>query len=169
MPLEYSERQRNKLTWRYPRGESYMDVLHRLEPVIHELERQRRPVVVVAHRAVLRCLYGYLVGIDTKRVCFLPLPLHTVIKLTTSELGWKVCEGCFVWEYIILVDWLMMPWCWLSGFQGYSRDRIVGLRMFLWYSCSLGNVPNIRSRVYISVAEGAFRLLCFRVFSFVYA
>jgi 6-phosphofructo-2-kinase/fructose-2,6-biphosphatase len=92
MPLEYSERQRNKLTWRYPRGESYMDVLHRLEPVIHELERQRRPVVVVAHRAVLRCLYGYLVGIDTKRVCFLPLPLHTVIKLTTSELGWKVSE-----------------------------------------------------------------------------
>jgi broad specificity phosphatase PhoE len=43
----------------YPRGESYSDVTKRLEPVIFELERQTQPVLVVAHRAVLRCLLGY--------------------------------------------------------------------------------------------------------------
>ena len=44
---------------RYPSGESYRDVIARLETVIIELERERECVCVVAHQAVLRALYGY--------------------------------------------------------------------------------------------------------------
>ena len=40
---------------RYPMGESYEDVVARLEPIIMELER-KDSVVVVAHQGVLRCL-----------------------------------------------------------------------------------------------------------------
>jgi broad specificity phosphatase PhoE len=36
-----------------------LDVIQRLEPVIIELERQRSPVVVIAHQAILRSLYAY--------------------------------------------------------------------------------------------------------------
>ena len=32
---------RNKLEYRYPLGESYLDVIHRLEPVIVETERHQ--------------------------------------------------------------------------------------------------------------------------------
>lgn len=41
---------------RYPAGESYLDVIQRLEPVIIEIEREKECVCVVAHQAVLRAL-----------------------------------------------------------------------------------------------------------------
>ena len=44
--------------YRYPRGESYEDLVARLEPVIMELERQEN-VLVIGHQAVLRCLLAY--------------------------------------------------------------------------------------------------------------
>jgi Histidine phosphatase superfamily (branch 1) len=47
---------------RYPSGESYLDVIQRLEPVIIEIERERECVCVVAHQAILRALYGYFQG-----------------------------------------------------------------------------------------------------------
>ena len=34
---------------RYPRGESYLDLISRVEPIIFEIERSRSPVIVVAH------------------------------------------------------------------------------------------------------------------------
>lgn len=49
-------------TGRYPSGESYLDVIQRLEPVIIEIERERECVCVVAHQAILRALYGYFQG-----------------------------------------------------------------------------------------------------------
>lgn len=54
LPLEYEKREANKLHYRYPGGESYLDVIERIRPVIIELERQRRSVLVVCHLAVLR-------------------------------------------------------------------------------------------------------------------
>nr|KJB20411.1 hypothetical protein B456_003G146900 [Gossypium raimondii] len=52
MPEEYESRKKDKLRYRYPRGESYLDVIQRLEPVIIELERQRAPVVVISHQVI---------------------------------------------------------------------------------------------------------------------
>ncbi len=45
--------------YRYPEGESYLDVVQRLEPVIMEMEREREYVCIVSHQAVLRVVYGY--------------------------------------------------------------------------------------------------------------
>ena len=52
-------RHSSPLLLRYPSGESYLDVIQRLEPVIIEIERERECVCIVAHQAVLRALYGY--------------------------------------------------------------------------------------------------------------
>ncbi len=87
LPDEYAARQADKLAYRYPRGESYEDVIGRLEPVIIELERQRDPVLIVAHQAVLRALYGYIRGLPLERVPHLPIPLHTVIELVPKAYG----------------------------------------------------------------------------------
>lgn len=38
--------------------QSYEDLVHRLEPVIMELERQEN-VLVVCHQAIMRCLLAY--------------------------------------------------------------------------------------------------------------
>ena len=58
-PAEFEARKKDKLRYRYPRGESYLDLVARLEPIILEIERQATPVLVIAHQALLRCLYAY--------------------------------------------------------------------------------------------------------------
>lgn len=89
MPDEYAARSRSKYTYRYPRGESYQDIVHRLEPVIIELMRQRGPVMIVSHQATLRVLYAYLTDKPPESCPELLVPLHTVIQLTPKAYG---CE-----------------------------------------------------------------------------
>ena len=63
LPEEYAARTARQVHATAIRaGESYEDVIQRLDPVIIQLERQRRPVLVIAHKAVLRALYAYLKG-----------------------------------------------------------------------------------------------------------
>jgi broad specificity phosphatase PhoE/predicted kinase len=88
MPDEFAARAGNKFRYRYPRGESYADVIQRLEPVIVELEGLRSPVLIVGHQAVLRALYGYLMGKPQEECPYLQIPLHTVIQLTPTESGY---------------------------------------------------------------------------------
>jgi broad specificity phosphatase PhoE/predicted kinase len=88
MPEEFAQRASDKFRYRYPRGESYSDVIQRLEPVIVELERQRSPVLIIAHQAVLRALYGYLMGKPQDECPYLEIPLHTVIELSPTEYGY---------------------------------------------------------------------------------
>lgn len=87
LPEEYEARKRDKFAYRYPRGESYQDIILRLDPVIIELERTRKPVLVIAHNAVLRALYAYFQGVPRERCPYLTIPLHTVIELTPHAYG----------------------------------------------------------------------------------
>uniref|UniRef100_A0AAR2KM52 6-phosphofructo-2-kinase domain-containing protein n=1 Tax=Pygocentrus nattereri TaxID=42514 RepID=A0AAR2KM52_PYGNA len=57
-PEEFALRDQDKYRYRYPKGESYEDLVQRLEPVIMELERQEN-VLVICHQAVMRCLLAY--------------------------------------------------------------------------------------------------------------
>ncbi|XP_065029925.1 6-phosphofructo-2-kinase/fructose-2,6-bisphosphatase isoform X6 [Musa acuminata AAA Group] len=87
MPDEYVSRKKDKLRYRYPRGESYLDVIQRLEPVIIELERQRAPVVVISHQAVLRALYAYFADRPLKEIPDIEVPLHTIIEIQMGVTG----------------------------------------------------------------------------------
>ncbi|XP_043717271.1 6-phosphofructo-2-kinase/fructose-2,6-bisphosphatase-like isoform X3 [Telopea speciosissima] len=87
MPEEYESRKKDKLRYRYPRGESYLDVIQRLEPVIIELERQRAPVVVISHQAVLRALYAYFADRPLKEIPHIEVPLHTIIEIKMGVTG----------------------------------------------------------------------------------
>lgn len=88
-PEEFKARDQNKFAYRYPRGESYEDLVARLEPVIMELERQGN-VLVVSHQAVLRCLLAYFLDKPAEELPYLHVPLHTVIKLTPVAYGCRV-------------------------------------------------------------------------------
>lgn len=87
LPVEHAARQADKFRYRYPRGESYDDVISRLEAAIIEIERQRSPVLVVAHQAVLRALYAYFTDHEPEHCTTLPIPLHTVIRLEPNAYG----------------------------------------------------------------------------------
>ncbi|XP_011300468.1 6-phosphofructo-2-kinase/fructose-2,6-bisphosphatase 1 isoform X1 [Fopius arisanus] len=94
-PTDFAARDQNKFSYRYPRGESYEDLVARLEPVIMELERQGN-VLVVTHQAVLRCLLAYFLDKSavtlkfTDELPYLQVPLHTIMKLTPVAYGCKV-------------------------------------------------------------------------------
>ncbi|HMY21615.1 MAG TPA: 6-phosphofructo-2-kinase/fructose-2,6-bisphosphatase, partial [Polyangium sp.] len=89
MPDVWGARGTDKFRYRYPRGESYEDVIQRLDPVIIQLERQRTPILVVAHQAVLRAIYAYLMDLPPSKCPNISMPLHTVIQLTPNAYG---CE-----------------------------------------------------------------------------
>ncbi|XP_062315305.1 6-phosphofructo-2-kinase/fructose-2,6-bisphosphatase 2-like isoform X1 [Osmerus eperlanus] len=88
-PEEFAMRDQDKYHYRYPGGESYQDLVQRLEPVIMELERQGN-VLVICHQAVMRCLLAYFLDKNADDLPYMKCPLHTVIKLTPVAYGCKV-------------------------------------------------------------------------------
>jgi broad specificity phosphatase PhoE len=87
MPDVHAARKADKFRYRYPRGESYEDVIQRLDPLIIQVERQTQPLLVIGHQAVLRALYAYLMDRPPSECPRLEIPLHTVIQLTPNAYG----------------------------------------------------------------------------------
>uniref|UniRef100_A0A8C2WCU1 6-phosphofructo-2-kinase/fructose-2,6-bisphosphatase 2 n=1 Tax=Cyclopterus lumpus TaxID=8103 RepID=A0A8C2WCU1_CYCLU len=88
-PEEFALRDQDKYHYRYPGGESYQDLVQRLEPVIMELERQGN-VLVICHQAVMRCLLAYFLDKSAEDLPYMKCPLHTILKLTPVAYGCKV-------------------------------------------------------------------------------
>lgn len=60
-PQEFAWRDQDKLKYRYPHGESYLDLLQRVDGVVQALLLNTE-VLVVSHQAVLRCIVAYFKG-----------------------------------------------------------------------------------------------------------
>jgi len=103
-PEEFHRRQADKLSYRYPRGESYMDVTLRLEPLAQEMERIREPLLIVGHQGILRILYAYFMGLDRKEAPYLSIPLNNVIELTPHAYGCHEKRYCLMMKEEMLVD-----------------------------------------------------------------
>lgn len=86
-PLIHRFRGENKYTFRYPQGESYQDLVMRLEPVIMELENANRVVLVVAHQAVLRALLAYFGSTSAESSVYVEVPHRTVWRCTYNSKG----------------------------------------------------------------------------------
>lgn len=80
-PADFAARDEDKYNYRYLGGESYRDVVIRLEPIIMELERSEN-ILIVTHQAILRCIYAYFMNVPQERSPWMEVPLHTLIKLT---------------------------------------------------------------------------------------
>lgn len=93
-PEEFAARDQSKFSYRYPRGESYEDLVARLEPVIMELERQEN-VLVVGHQAVLRCLLAYFLDKASGNCCdgcLKTLKCSNLVNLSTHN--YKLQRSC---------------------------------------------------------------------------
>lgn len=95
-PEEYEERLLDKLRYRYPGigGESYMDVINRLRPVITEIERITDNLLIVTHRVVARVLLSYFLNLSKDVITNLDVPLHSVYCLEPKPYGvsWYLYE-----------------------------------------------------------------------------
>lgn len=85
-PEDFAARDEDKYNYRYRGGESYRDVVIRLEPIIMELERSE-DILIITHQAVLRCIYAYFMKKDQEKSPWMNVPLHTLIKLTPRAYG----------------------------------------------------------------------------------
>ncbi|KAJ1799133.1 6-phosphofructo-2-kinase [Coemansia sp. RSA 2399] len=96
-PEEFEARQLDKFFYRYPGigGESYADVVLRLQQVIVELERIRHSVLLVTHRAMARTLLSYFMDIPTTHMPEMDLPLGYVYACEPRPFG----NFLRVWKY----------------------------------------------------------------------
>ncbi|KAI7902517.1 6-phosphofructo-2-kinase-domain-containing protein [Cokeromyces recurvatus] len=87
-PEDFANRDEDKFNYRYRGGESYADVVLRLEPIIMELERHEN-ILIIGHQAILRCIYAYFMNYKHEDLPYIKIPLHTIIELTPKAYG---CE-----------------------------------------------------------------------------
>ncbi|KAK1775407.1 6-phosphofructo-2-kinase-domain-containing protein [Copromyces sp. CBS 386.78] len=88
-PDDFQARDEDKYNYRYRGGESYRDVVIRLEPIMMELERSE-DILIISHQAVIRCIYAYFMQKSQEESPWVPVPLHTLIKLTPRAYGTEV-------------------------------------------------------------------------------
>ena len=85
-PEDFAARDDDKYNYRYRGGESYRDVVIRLEPIIMELERSEN-ILIITHQAVIRCIYAYFMDLKQSDSPWMEVPLHTLMKLTPRAYG----------------------------------------------------------------------------------
>lgn len=103
-PEEFAARQNDKLKYRYPRGESYMDVTLRLEPLAHDLERTREPILIVGHQGIHRIIYAYFMGLSRQEAPFVRIPLNHVIILRPHAYGCDEERVCLMPAHEMISD-----------------------------------------------------------------
>jgi len=85
-PDQWRAREADKLGYRYPKGESYIDACERIEPIMLDLEKMMAKkkddnLIIVAHQAILRCFLGYLLQRKPNEIPFIQIPQHAILKL----------------------------------------------------------------------------------------
>ncbi|EPY50764.1 6-phosphofructo-2-kinase [Schizosaccharomyces cryophilus OY26] len=92
-PEEYRVIQQKDVSYRFSGlgGESYLDVVHRLQPIIVELERSSANVLVIAHRVVSNILMTYFLNYSPEEIIDVGLPLHTLYCIESDRYS-TVCK-----------------------------------------------------------------------------
>ncbi|KAK8806975.1 hypothetical protein WA158_003734 [Blastocystis sp. Blastoise] len=85
-PEEYQKRKENKLLYRYPGvgGESYKDVIERLNKIIVRIEGCRDNVLIVAHRAVIRVILAYFLDTPQSELPDIDVEMNCIYELNPN-------------------------------------------------------------------------------------
>ncbi|GMH85059.1 hypothetical protein TrVE_jg14200 [Triparma verrucosa] len=89
MPEEFQDFMANPFTYRVPNGESYSDLVKRLDPFVLHMERTTEPMLIVSHMSVLQVLMGYFCDKTWNEIAKARFPPGVVVQLTPSHYGWK--------------------------------------------------------------------------------
>lgn len=88
-PQWYTELESDPYKTRFPGGESYHDLVNRLESSLIDMEQQVSPVLVVSHVSVIQCLLAYFRNTPVQKCTSIEVPLHTVIEMSPMKgAGW---------------------------------------------------------------------------------
>ena len=88
-PEWYAQLEKDPFLTRFPGGECYADLIHRLETCIIDMEQQVNMVCVVSHVSVLQVLIAYFRRSPIHKCTSIEIPLHSVVKFTpVTGGGW---------------------------------------------------------------------------------
>ncbi|XP_058514446.1 6-phosphofructo-2-kinase/fructose-2,6-bisphosphatase 1 isoform X2 [Ochotona princeps] len=148
-PEEFALRDQDKYRYRYPKGESYEDLVQRLEPVIMELERQEN-VLVICHQAVMRCLLAYFLDKSSECGCHpgtCGSPGHCPCPLLSLPRGRKTpwLTVFHLWELMSLFFSTLRRLSWPHWQSLTSSEEVLGsskivLFLALWSYLALEEV-----------------------------
>uniref|UniRef100_A0A336LXF7 CSON007212 protein n=1 Tax=Culicoides sonorensis TaxID=179676 RepID=A0A336LXF7_CULSO len=88
-PSEFAWRDQDKLKYRYPHGESYLDLLQRTEDVVQALLTTTE-TLIVSHQAVLRCIMAYFTGTKPGDIPYINVPLHTLLIVRSYGYDYEI-------------------------------------------------------------------------------
>jgi len=91
-PKTYNLRQGNKYHCGWPGGESYQQMIIRLENIFLEIERCRNPMLIIAHQAICRGIYAYLTYMLPERCVDVEIASHTIYKFSHDGNQTRVTE-----------------------------------------------------------------------------
>jgi len=97
-PDWYAMLEKDSFFTRFPGGECYADLIHRLETCIIDMEQQVNMACCVSHVSVLQVLMAYFRRTPIRECTCIEVPMNTVIKYTpVTGGGWteslhKVCN-----------------------------------------------------------------------------
>lgn len=78
-------RKKDKFNFRYPEGESYHDLIWRVREAVWAIESQQKDTLVIAHRAVNRCLYSYFIPTMSVQIPYIDMPLGKIMRIRPHE------------------------------------------------------------------------------------
>jgi broad specificity phosphatase PhoE len=76
----YKDRTSNKYEKAWPFGESYKELKNRLIDIILLIEKADTPILIIAHRAICRVLFSYLLDIDIREYVNKDISSHTLYE-----------------------------------------------------------------------------------------
>lgn len=89
-PEWFEEMEADPFHTRFPGGESYEDLVSRLETTVIDIEQQVTPVLVISHFHVVQVLLAYFLNIPVEECPFIKVPHNTVIQISPLRGGgWR--------------------------------------------------------------------------------
>lgn len=79
----------NSRDFRYPSGESYNDLVIRLEPFVMDILRIKEPIILICHHSIEKCLYSFFSKVDIDNTPEIQVERYELVKLIPLSSGYE--------------------------------------------------------------------------------
>jgi broad specificity phosphatase PhoE len=100
-PDEFAKRYQDKLNYRYPGGESYIDLIERVRPVVEDIKNKGEDVFIVCHQAVNRALIAHFTDEKLEDIPHVDVPLHNLVIIEDGKKKGIITVGDIINDNLI--------------------------------------------------------------------
>ena len=83
--IEFNKRKNNKLYYKYPKGESYIDLINRVTKFLENINKDKN-ILIISHSAVIRTILYKLLKINIIDIPYLDVKLNTIFNINNNKL-----------------------------------------------------------------------------------